>query len=834
MSTCSSSKTSKKGITLCASCNRCRSRKTKCDGKRPCGNCAARYLKKHRLTSIEGIDVSLFDCVYSPAKRRGPVPGKAGQTRKAEEMKSSFAGGSAKGNSNLMRMDMGMSNGFGNFNARPAGNMLLNQQQAQLAAMGLAAQGGGVDVNGNAMQGQDALTLQNNLLMQQQMAAMQGMGMNNQQGVMPDLSSTSSSFGNFNQQGLNGSFNVPQQNAMNQQQLNILALQQSQQQQQQQKDAFDMMQQMQANNANNAAVNASHDTSTIAPLAQRPKMEPATDDAATTNKSVAKHLDLLQKSSNEGNRHRSYFSLSIGGLFLLPPIPSDEEYCAKLNSAMSPNMLPRFDLAALRAARFAEIALGALVGNQVPLALELSNATVLCLKECVEEHIHPGCMFDVARAYFLHAVFRSYRGDMERYFKYRRVCLSKLTQMGPQAGNDALLAAISFHDAWAYILYNGDENAAPIDDSFPELTPDGSSQAFITAAEQKYQTSTSLATVAARKQHKNWIQGAPPVFINNEAPPLCRALDALACSMRSCCDQAINRFEDMDAALGGDDDQPSQRGEDLKTQKTLSLTSAAIMANKDELCARNMVLSAFTLLQQHESCANSGEKNQGYHLLISGMDAFLEDGDEDEGGGFTDSQVQSLLSVCNLVIERPTYLFQGGLTYHMVTNCAVLLAHLLNGLYAKREESPDHPRDMEEALFDEVLDTYISIRKVLSAHRRKLPPILRCHGLPRPKILGVVKKADTFTADTSSIIDLGETLMCTSRACQGFVLMGCSPCVAAERAREAKMNAEKMVGAEEVHLENGAESNERYHNLRSELDMGDDALLSILSRIIAS
>jgi hypothetical protein len=48
------------------------------------------------------------------------------------------------------------------------------------------------------------------------------------------------------------------------------------------------------------------------------------------------------------------------------------------------------------------------------------------------------------------------------------------------------------------------------------------------------------------------------------------------------------------------------------------------------------------------------------------------------------------------------------------------------------------------------------------------------------------------------------------------------------------MNAEKMVGAEEVHLENGAESNERYHNLRSELDMGDDALLSILSRIIAS
>lgn len=37
-------------ITLCASCDRCRARKTKCDGKRPCGNCAAKYMKKHKLS----------------------------------------------------------------------------------------------------------------------------------------------------------------------------------------------------------------------------------------------------------------------------------------------------------------------------------------------------------------------------------------------------------------------------------------------------------------------------------------------------------------------------------------------------------------------------------------------------------------------------------------------------------------------------------------------------------------------------------------------------------------------------------------------------------------
>ena len=34
---------------LCASCDRCRSRKTKCDGKRPCSNCIFKFLKKNKL-----------------------------------------------------------------------------------------------------------------------------------------------------------------------------------------------------------------------------------------------------------------------------------------------------------------------------------------------------------------------------------------------------------------------------------------------------------------------------------------------------------------------------------------------------------------------------------------------------------------------------------------------------------------------------------------------------------------------------------------------------------------------------------------------------------------
>ncbi len=60
---------------LCASCDRCRGRKSRCDGKRPCMACKLKYMKKNKLSSCEGIPPEMFECVYSPAKKRGPVPG---------------------------------------------------------------------------------------------------------------------------------------------------------------------------------------------------------------------------------------------------------------------------------------------------------------------------------------------------------------------------------------------------------------------------------------------------------------------------------------------------------------------------------------------------------------------------------------------------------------------------------------------------------------------------------------------------------------------------------------------------------------------------------------
>lgn len=80
------------------------------------------------------------------------------------------------------------------------------------------------------------------------------------------------------------------------------------------------------------------------------------------------------------------------------------------------------------------VAMGALANGQRPMVLELANASVLCLQDCAEEPVHPSCMFDVARAYFFHGIFRAYFGDMERYFKYRRVSLRHLAQLDVSIG----------------------------------------------------------------------------------------------------------------------------------------------------------------------------------------------------------------------------------------------------------------------------------------------------------------------------------------------------------------------------------------------------------------
>jgi hypothetical protein len=390
--------------------------------------------------------------------------------------------------------------------------------------------------------------------------------------------------------------------------------------------------------------------------------------------------------------------------------------------------------------------------------------------------------------------------------------------------NDAnattLLAAVSFLDAWAYMIYNADEKRIPkIDSSIPPVERPqhhmGSS-----ATELEYNTKITPSHIASDPKNQNWIQGAPPVYLNNEAPLPARSLDALACAVRTCCDQANGRFAAISKEAANVD------MEEIPQETIITPTTTAVLAHENELCSRNMVLSAFTLLQQYEAGTSKTHKNQGIHLVISAMDAFLDNGDEDESGGFTDSQIQSLLSVCNTTIENPFLLHHGGPTYHMVSNAAVMLCHLLNGIYAmKGPEGIQQHGDMEAAMFEEVLDTFIAVRKLLVIHRRKLPVKLRCHGIPRPS-LGLPQDGKPF-------IDLGETLLCACRGCQGFVLMACSPCVAAERAQSAALKR-RVEAAQEAEVEAADDMDKELDDLSNDFNLDDDALLGMLSQLIST
>jgi hypothetical protein len=245
-------------------------------------------------------------------------------------------------------------------------------------------------------------------------------------------------------------------------QLQQQQLQQHVQQQQQQQQLQQQQQQQQSS--------AGHRNQRMKRQQQEPQAAAAV--IGVVPRTITLHTHLLERSDPVGLRLYSFYKLSIDELFRLPSTPTDEEYCTLLQQQMNnnnnnnntnnnatilhPSQIPGSHLAALSAARFAEVALGALVNNQISLGMELCNAVVHCLRESVSDTTptpsatavgsttiassssssstvnknHPDIMiYQVAKAYFLLGVFRACRGDMRRYFQYRRVCMTYLANM---------------------------------------------------------------------------------------------------------------------------------------------------------------------------------------------------------------------------------------------------------------------------------------------------------------------------------------------------------------------------------------------------------------------
>jgi len=450
-----------------------------------------------------------------------------------------------------------------------------------------------------------------------------------------------------------------------------------------------------------------------------------------------------------------------------------------------------------------------------------------------------------------------------------------------------LLAAISFHDAWAYLMHNAAEDTLPdIDGALPRLkrNDDNNNISSAAAADQenaikvKYGCSTNSSSVATDPLNQMWMQGPPSVFLNNSACPISRSLDAFACAVRTCCDQANTNFEDIAKASGMDIMLATSYASNNHGEAAggPSPTTMAVLANEHELCSRNIVLSAKALLDQHSGMSNEKIKRYGLAMVAAAMSAFLENGEiegqqhqsvdggsstgsggggnEENMGSFTDSQIQNLLTACDIIIQHPLLLHSPGPLYHMASNATILLCHLLNGLHSacNKEKnanncsgSPAGPSTAEVNLFDEALDTVMAMRKLLNIHRKSLPVKLRCHRIPRPTV-SPFKELEP----EKPLVELSGTLMCLCRGCQGFLLMGCSPCVAAEQSlKRAKEHESDIISGEQ----DWAEMPENHGILgwegggnnmggmminngfiggdSSDVHLDDDALLDLLSRL---
>jgi hypothetical protein len=335
---------------------------------------------------------------------------------------------------------------------------------------------------------------------------------------------------------------------------------------------------------------------------------------------------------------------------------------------------------------------------------------------------------------------------------------------------------------------------------------------------------TDTAIISSDPKNKNWILGAPLLYLNNEAPLNARVLDAASCIVRICVDYANSRF------AANTDESKENSDSESTVDGCITPTITAVMSVGVEFCSRNVVLSSFSLMQQDEANKLGAGKNEGQHLIISGLDAFLEDGGSASEIGFTDNQIQSLFSVCNTVLENPFILHHAGPTNHVVTNASILLCHLLNRLHAMKKTNQFG--STESALFEEAFSTLISTRKLLVKHRSRLPGRLRCHELPRVPVGG----GDVDNGDDRPFIDLEKIFLCSCRACQEFVFLACSPCVATERAR-APAAVDTTADTDDDDDNDVRDRRSRVCNdvyTDNEYDLDDDALFGMFEHLIST
>jgi hypothetical protein len=354
------------------------------------------------------------------------------------------------------------------------------------------------------------------------------------------------------------------------------------------------------------------------------------------------------------------------------------------------------------------------------------------------------------------------------------------------------MAAISFQDSLVYMTYSASEDFVPnIDGEFPRV---GELDAMsLTDSEKKYGIGTKPSRVASNPINQIWIQGIPPVLVNERASSKSRVLDALACAIRSDVDEAKSSVtkEQMQNRIGRSRKRKFLSDAEAKDK---SATEWAVENHQDELSISNLLAEASDILtDDNESFLASHSIFCGLRLLVTALDVILNA----ETGRL---DIESIFNILESVMERPILLFQGGPTYHIINSCTILLAHKINEL---------QHGDLDNAQFHKALSVYNGSRLILERHRRKLPQRLRCHKLPTPTPTPTPRHG-------GPIIDLSGVSSSMSRNLQH------SDC--AFKVVSAKEGAGMLATHDQINIQTSKSE---------ELDINDKSLLAVLSRVIS-
>lgn len=338
------------------------------------------------------------------------------------------------------------------------------------------------------------------------------------------------------------------------------------------------------------------------------------------------------------------------------------------------------------------------------------------------------------------------------------------------------------------MLYNSSENFAPnIDEVIPRVSELETIE-LLDDAIKKYDIGMLPSRVASNPMNQYWIQGVPPIFINERASSQSRVLDAFACAIRSDVDKAKSREKVQTTRTGRVISRKQRFLLDADAEaKDKTATECAVDFHDDEFSYTSILVESSILIAEDEQSLLSHHSIfSGLRLLKTALDVVLN--------AEPDSlDIRSIFSVLEIMMEQPILLFQGGPTYHIINSCTILLAHKINKLPSN---------DLDSALLlHQALDIYNGSRMTLEKHRSKLPLQLRCRKLPTPSPATIISGGP--------VIDLSGVFTCMSLNLQDgtrteFYYRGfCSR-------NQRKMQASKTY----------------------ELDVNDKSLMTMLSRMI--